>query len=570
MSIVFSYSPLAGNYVVTSRFGYRNSPGGGVGSTKHNGIDLGIPGNPDGEIDVIAVASGKVTRSAWYGGYGNCIEIDHLNGYSTLYGHLYNREVREGDSIAAGHVLGRMGNTGNSTGPHLHLELKHDGKYLDPAPYLEGGIVLESGDDNTGDFISDDNDGAPTGPADIPYTPLKIVGKRINTTTTQPIQAYVNIYLGDKLLSTSPPKPNIIQSFEFNRIEEAGSTATFSLFDDKCDEIEHLLSQYWDNVAIEYGYSGAGVASRRYLMRLTNYTVSFNNTGTLLSVSAISQNSLSNLKSINMPLNTYNPTEAVKTICKNQGWKVYNKNFDKSENVNRDNPYNLVQEYPLSYINSVIIPETRSDGEIFRFYLDDDNVAYFKKFKYTTEDIDGVRTYVYQKGYDSPVIDLTFDIKGVFGGTTNYNVSTGLTSSSFDAKTKKSNTKKETSKSTITQSTGKKTHTESEQSVPNVDFAGATEDQKSRELYYHVKNATNSQYEATMTIVGDPTINLLEDIRIINVTDSGALHHTSGIYKVKGIVDTYASGSLTTTLQLMRNGNINEGVELINPKALIK
>jgi murein DD-endopeptidase MepM/ murein hydrolase activator NlpD len=71
-------------------------------------------------------------------GYGNYAIITHGNGYATLYGHLHDFTVKDGDLVQRGDPIAHEGTTGNSTGPHLHFEIRNQGGYLDPCPFLEG------------------------------------------------------------------------------------------------------------------------------------------------------------------------------------------------------------------------------------------------------------------------------------------------------------------------------------------------------------------------------------------------------------------------------------------------
>ncbi len=115
----------------TSGFGPRVHPIFGT-VRQHNGIDL------DGDTGdrVRAARSGEVILAGERGGFGNTIVIYHGLGYSTLYGHLSRIEVSEGQNVQSGDRIGAIGSTGWSTGPHLHFELRIDGKAVDPTPYL--------------------------------------------------------------------------------------------------------------------------------------------------------------------------------------------------------------------------------------------------------------------------------------------------------------------------------------------------------------------------------------------------------------------------------------------------
>ena len=94
---------------------------------------------------VRATANGKVVSSGWAGGYGRMVEIDHGNGLSTRYGHLSEIDVKVGDVIKIGQVIGAVGSTGRSTGPHLHYETRIDGDAVDPQKFLRAGVRLSAG-----------------------------------------------------------------------------------------------------------------------------------------------------------------------------------------------------------------------------------------------------------------------------------------------------------------------------------------------------------------------------------------------------------------------------------------
>ncbi|MGA7396010.1 MAG: peptidoglycan DD-metalloendopeptidase family protein [Solirubrobacterales bacterium] len=121
--------PVSGT--VSSGFGGRTSPGG-VGSTYHEGIDLAVgEGTP-----LRAAASGTVILASYNGGYGNYTCLDHGSGLSTCYAHQSQFGVTTGQSVDQGQVIGYSGNTGASTGPHLHFEVRINGVAVDPLGYL--------------------------------------------------------------------------------------------------------------------------------------------------------------------------------------------------------------------------------------------------------------------------------------------------------------------------------------------------------------------------------------------------------------------------------------------------
>jgi murein DD-endopeptidase MepM/ murein hydrolase activator NlpD len=117
---------------INNEFGYRRNPFGGSGYEFHAGMDI------DGERGdaVIAAANGIIVKAEWQGGYGNMIEIDHGNGLTTRYGHLAKIETQAGDMVQRGQLIGFVGSTGRSTGPHLHYELRLNDKSINPRRFL--------------------------------------------------------------------------------------------------------------------------------------------------------------------------------------------------------------------------------------------------------------------------------------------------------------------------------------------------------------------------------------------------------------------------------------------------
>lgn len=115
--------PVAGP--VTSPFGKR-------GSEFHAGIDIGAGAN----MAVVSAGEGRVVRAGWYGGYGNCVDVSHSGGIVTRYGHLSSIAVKVGNKVKRGQLLGRVGSTGNSTGPHLHFEVIVGGRPQNPLQFL--------------------------------------------------------------------------------------------------------------------------------------------------------------------------------------------------------------------------------------------------------------------------------------------------------------------------------------------------------------------------------------------------------------------------------------------------
>ena len=125
--------PVPGYYRLSEKYGYRICPI--HGPELHKGIDISSSGIYGAKI--VAADSGVVLLARWYGGYGNCIMIDHGNGYVTLYGHMrYLSSYGVGASVTKGATIGYVGATGNVTGPHLHFEIRKNGTAVDPMSFF--------------------------------------------------------------------------------------------------------------------------------------------------------------------------------------------------------------------------------------------------------------------------------------------------------------------------------------------------------------------------------------------------------------------------------------------------
>lgn len=127
--------PTNNTRLITSPFGNRPAPGG-IYSTNHKGVDIGAAYG----TNVLASKSGTVIISRWYGGYGYCVVIQHGYGNLTLYGHMSRLLCSEGQQVSQGQVIGLVGSTGNSTGPHIHFEIHENGVRVNPLNYLSGWV----------------------------------------------------------------------------------------------------------------------------------------------------------------------------------------------------------------------------------------------------------------------------------------------------------------------------------------------------------------------------------------------------------------------------------------------
>ncbi|MBC2885045.1 M23 family metallopeptidase [Ochrobactrum sp. CM-21-5] len=124
---------------LTSLFGVRSDPFLGS-SAFHSGIDFRASYGQN----VPATAAGKVTKAGRFGGYGNMVEIEHGNGFTTRFAHLSRVLVRSGQKVTPGTIVGEAGSSGRSTGNHLHYEVRENGRALNPVNFLKAGKQLES------------------------------------------------------------------------------------------------------------------------------------------------------------------------------------------------------------------------------------------------------------------------------------------------------------------------------------------------------------------------------------------------------------------------------------------
>ncbi|WP_191014401.1 peptidoglycan DD-metalloendopeptidase family protein [Treponema zioleckii] len=124
--------PLSGKWYLSSPFGKRINPITGVAGSNHNGIDMAISAG----TKIKSTMSGDVAYVGYSNVYGNYVIINHLNGYQSLYAHMSKTLARQGQKVGQGTVIGLVGSTGMSTGPHLHFTIYKNGKAVDPQKIL--------------------------------------------------------------------------------------------------------------------------------------------------------------------------------------------------------------------------------------------------------------------------------------------------------------------------------------------------------------------------------------------------------------------------------------------------
>lgn len=145
MNVLPSVWPVNGRLM--GGYGLRNDPFSGEGAM-HTGVDISAPqGAP-----VHAAADGIVLHASWNGGYGRCVIIDHGHGYQTWYAHLSRTDVIEGQEIRQGEILGAVGTSGHSTGPHLHYEVRMGSTPINPYRFLARASQVKTASAHTSDL----------------------------------------------------------------------------------------------------------------------------------------------------------------------------------------------------------------------------------------------------------------------------------------------------------------------------------------------------------------------------------------------------------------------------------
>lgn len=132
------FRPLPNSYGYSSRYGNRRDPFTGR-SAFHSGLDFRAPTG----AKVSALGVGKVTFAGRKGGYGNAVEITHVNGLVSRYAHLSKIKVKKGQRVTRATIIGLVGSTGRSTGPHLHLEVRKNDRPIDPSNFINVGNKLK-------------------------------------------------------------------------------------------------------------------------------------------------------------------------------------------------------------------------------------------------------------------------------------------------------------------------------------------------------------------------------------------------------------------------------------------
>ena len=390
----------------------------------------------------------------------------------------------------------------------------------------------------------------------------------VATLSTQPFHAFVDLWIGDQHIPQIPPQ--YLVNCDITHLNSAGGAVDVSitLFDRYCDELEYLFHVNKDNIKLRFGHV-SGRQSKILHLIAEQYGISFNPKGNLLTVklTASGQNN-SDLITVS---GGENPSDAVRKICVEQGW---------GEGIIEDSvqlegyggeivSFDLINENAEDYIRNVIAPRAvASDGlGGFQFYLDSTTSPNKANFYPIRLKSGGLRTYVYQKGKNSPVIDFSI--------TSSLEISKGSVSeyvaSGIDPLTKEEfNLTKKYSETVMYTSGTDKTAMKDSDSPAVLVTDNISRDEIAATTSYRFINEVTRGLEGTLTIVGDPTINITDNIRIIILNNDNTMHNVSGIYFVEGVNHNISKGVMITTLNVHKNGHIPEDEVVLKSARVVK
>lgn len=406
---------------------------------------------------------------------------------------------------------------------------------------------------------------------------MRVFGDTTPLHDKQPLTAFIEITIAGHPLRSEYTNgqesraPEYIQSLEFNKLDTSG-TFTIVLFDKNWTELEETFNAGSQVVTLRYGYV-TGKQSPTYEACVVDYTVRYVDSGVVLGINGLITRAVPNLNLTTLNTGTNNPTDAVKSICRANGWKIGN--FDETKNVSLPNSdyFTLIKEHPISYINLRIAPYAirKSDGMSgFRLVLDNTTSPATAHFLPLVAQEVSKKTYICRKGINSSVISFDVVAKGIFGGM-------GLTNTTMSAQV-----------STIDPLTGDVSDTEVESSYAARDDSIPTTDQKdvvssngvSHEMAissakFSTSLRTSIPYEGTLTILGDPALSIGDVIRVIIPTSKGELHVSSGSYLITAISETVSNGNYLTSLSVVRVADYNvfnpeDPVEILSYKEVAK
>lgn len=402
---------------------------------------------------------------------------------------------------------------------------------------------------------------------------MRVFGDTTPYHDKQPLKSFVRVYVAGHTLVSKIGKdearaPEYIRSFEFNKLNTSG-TFTLVIFDKNWTEIEETFNAGAKAISIQYGYV-TGKQSPVYECIATDYTVSYTNAGVILGINGIVNSAVPNKKLLTMTTGTNNPTEAVKSICRRQGYKIGKMDETKSVKLPNSDYFTLIKEHPISYINLYIAPYAvrKSDGMSgFRFILDTSTKPATAHFLPLSAQLSESKTFVCEKGINSSVISFEVTAKGVFGGMGMTGSTTNLQIETIDPLTGEV-TSSSTSTGDVVLTTGQYSFTLDDKEDVGTS-GGQTGEMAVSAANFGTSLRNSIPYEGTLTVLGDPSIVIGDTVRVLVPTGRGDLHLSSGLYFVKSISESITNGQYITTMSVVRTGT-ETGLQLLNYKELVR
>lgn len=391
---------------------------------------------------------------------------------------------------------------------------------------------------------------------------------------SQPYYAFVDLTFGGHTFPSVPS--DYLQNLTVQDLGTEGATISMVLLDRYGDEIEELLykSKSEENY-VRFGHV-TGRQSKTLKFEPTNYTINFEPQGTVLTVSGISTGAYNNLSTDNVFSAGRNPSVAVKKICDKLGYQYDDTTIKPSDDIILSDgtvkEFNLINDNLIDYIHQKISPYAvnSSDGSCgYQFYVDEDTTPPTAHFHPVEISDNVIRTYVYQKGLNTNVISFDISTDFVISGEGAVGITSVLEANVLDPVTKKESSASSDINSLYINVNGEYSHIKSNQSKTLIDTSGMSYGEAVSNIDYRMR-LSQGTFVADLTIVGDPTIKINNVIRIIVLTKRNTLHHTSGLYLIKGVSHSISSGIMITTLNVNKKNDIEGSVELKSYKSLYK
>lgn len=381
---------------------------------------------------------------------------------------------------------------------------------------------------------------------------------------TQPFHAFVDLWIGDTHVPQIPP--NYMMSCDVTQLSgSADSDTTVSnlsgnivLFDKYCDEVEYLLAKNPDNCILRIG-DALGRQSSSYKILIESYNIRLTPSGNILTLKFVSSAAADANTLLTMTAGS-SPSAAVRSIANKMGWKIGR--IDEAQQLKGGGgetvTFNLANDNPSEYIKYKIAPRAirKEDGKGgYQFYLDSTTTPATVYFHPVDLASGGLRTYVYQKGKNSPILD--FSISSTIYPGAEGSVATEYRAAGIDPLTKGSFNITAPYSENVQDVSGTNKTTLTNTNPALVNTSGLSADEISASVAYRY-SSSNIGEEGTLTIIGDPSIAILDNVRIIILNNDNTMHHLSGIYQVNGINHHISTGTMTTTLSVVKASTMPE------------